>query len=138
MSQAQVVGSIAKWVVGIDSAARMPELIARAFRVAMQGRPGPVVVSRPEDVLVEMAEVDDAPRVEPADTAPSESDMAKLGALLRDATWAVTMVGGSRWNAEAGRSVAEFAARAGIPVAASFSRASRFPDDHPTPSLIHS
>ncbi len=127
----QVFGSIAKWVVEIDSAARMPELVARAFRVAMQGRPGPVVVSLPEDVLTEMAEVDDAPRVEPADTAPSEADMAKLGALLREAKRPFMMVGGSRWSAEACKSVADFAARAGIPVAASFRRASLFPADHP-------
>jgi acetolactate synthase-1/2/3 large subunit len=127
----QVFGSIAKWVVEIDSAARMPELIARAFRVAMQGRPGPVVVSLPEDVLVEMADVDDAPRVEPADTAPADADMAKLGALLRDAKRPFMMVGGSRWTAEACQSIADFAARAGIPVAASFRRASLFPADHP-------
>lgn len=127
----QVFGSIAKWVVEIDSAARMPELVARAFRVAMQGRPGPVVVSLPEDVLTEMAEVDDAPRVEPADTAPSDADMAKLGALLREAKRPFMMVGGSRWSAEAVKSVADFAARAGIPVAASFRRASLFPADHP-------
>jgi acetolactate synthase-1/2/3 large subunit len=127
----QVFGSIAKWVVEIDSAARMPELIARAFRVAMQGRPGPVVVSLPEDVLVEMAEVDDAPRVEPADTAPADADMAKLSALLREAKRPFMMVGGSRWSAETVKSVADFAARAGIPVAASFRRASLFPSDHP-------
>ena len=127
----QVFGSIAKWVVEIDSAARMPELIARAFRVAMQGRPGPVVVSLPEDVLVEMAEVDDAPRVEPADTAPADADLAKLGALLREARRPFMMVGGSRWTAEACQSVADFAARAGIPIAASFRRASLFPADHP-------
>ena len=61
---------MAKWVVEIDDAARIPELIARAFRVAMQGRPGPVVVSLPEDMLTDEAEVADAPRVEPAETWP--------------------------------------------------------------------
>src|ERR1700753_3929154 len=59
-------GSMAKWVVEIDSAERIPELVTRAFRVAMQGRPGPVVVALPEDVLMEEAEVADAARVEPA------------------------------------------------------------------------
>lgn len=78
-----VFGSIAKWVVEIDSAARIPELVARAFRVAMQGRPGPVVISLPEDILTEMADVADAPLVMPADTSPSEDDMAKLGEMLR-------------------------------------------------------
>ncbi len=76
-----VFGSIAKWVVEIDSAERIPELVARAFRVAMQGRPGPVVVSLPEDILTEMADVVDAPRVEPADTVPAEADMKALGEI---------------------------------------------------------
>ena len=56
----QFFGGMAKWVVEVDDPARFPELIARAFRVAMQGRPGPVVVALPEDVLVEKAEVTDA------------------------------------------------------------------------------
>ena len=126
-----VFGSIAKWVVEIDSAGRIPELVARAFRVAMQGRPGPVVVSLPEDVLTEIADVADAPRVEPADTAPADADMTRLGELVREAKRPLMIVGGSRWNASACKSVAEFAERAGIPVAASFRRASLFPADHP-------
>src|SRR5438477_8566348 len=73
-----VFGSIAKWVVEIDRADRIPELVARAFRVAMQGRPGPVVVSLPEDILTEAADVADAPRVEPAETAPADADLARL------------------------------------------------------------
>jgi acetolactate synthase-1/2/3 large subunit len=59
----QFFGGMAKWVVEVDDPARFPELIARAFRVAMQGRPGPVVVALPEDVLVEEAEVADAARL---------------------------------------------------------------------------
>src|SRR3954462_14988302 len=55
----QLFGGMAKWVVEIDDAARIPELIARAFRVAMQGRPGPVVVALPEDMLVDQVEVTD-------------------------------------------------------------------------------
>lgn len=125
-----VFGSIAKWVVEIDRAERIPELVARAFRVAMQGRPGPVVVSLPEDILTEMADVADAPCVEPADTAPSDEDMKTLGEMVRASTKPFMIVGGSRWNAAACKSVAEFAARAGIPVAASFRRAQLFPADH--------
>src|ERR671934_431877 len=78
-------GSMAKWAVEIDRPDRIPELVARAFRVAMQGRPGPVVIALPEDVLTETADVDDAPRVEPADTSPSDADMATLSAMLREA-----------------------------------------------------
>jgi acetolactate synthase-1/2/3 large subunit len=126
-----VFGSIAKWVVEIDSAERIPELVARAFRVAMQGRPGPVVVSLPEDILTEMSDVADAPRVEPADTAPSDADMKALGEMVKAAKKSFMIVGGSRWTAAACKSVADFAARAGIPVAASFRRAQLFPSDHP-------
>ena len=126
-----VFGSIAKWVVEIDSAARIPEMVARAFRVAMQGRPGPVVVSLPEDILTEMSDATDARRVEPADTAPSDADMAKLAGLLKTAKKPFMIVGGSRWSAEACAQVADFAARAGIPVGASFRRAQLFPADHP-------
>ena len=71
-------GALAKWVVEIDDAARIPEIIARAFRVAMQGRPGPVVIALPEDMLDEVAEVADAPRVDPVETAPAPADIDRL------------------------------------------------------------
>ncbi|MBV8473747.1 MAG: thiamine pyrophosphate-binding protein, partial [Hyphomicrobiales bacterium] len=59
-------GSTAKWATEIDDPARIPEIVQRAFHVAMQGRPGPVAIALPEDVLTEMAGVADAMRVEPA------------------------------------------------------------------------
>src|SRR6516162_7324425 len=61
-----VFGTMAKWAVEIDRPDRIPELVARAFRVALQGRPGPVVISLPENMLTETAAVADAPKVEPA------------------------------------------------------------------------
>src|SRR5919112_1513575 len=81
----QLFGGMAKWVVEIDDAARIPELTARAFRVAMQGRPGPVVVALPEDMLVAQVEFADVPRVEPADTWPNPAEMARLRTLLEQA-----------------------------------------------------
>ena len=81
----QFFGGMAKWVVEVDDAARFPELIARAFRVAMQGRPGPVVVSLPEDMLTDEVEVGDAPRVEPAEIWPAPAQMAELQRLLEEA-----------------------------------------------------
>ncbi len=65
-----VFGTMAKWAVEIDRPDRIPELVARAFRVALQGRPGPVVISLPENMLTETAAVADAPKVEPAATWP--------------------------------------------------------------------
>lgn len=126
-----VFGSIAKWVVEIDQPDRIPELIARAFRVAMQGRPGPVVIALPEDMLVETAEVADAAYVEPAAPYPTPSDMARLADLLREAERPLVILGGSRWTPEATQQLADFAARCALPIATSFRRADKFPSDHP-------
>jgi len=124
-------GSIAKWVVEIDSAARVPELIARAFRVAMQGRPGPVVVALPEDMLVETACVADAPRVEPALAWPAPHDMARLAELLNSARQPIAILGGSGWDDAACAAFATFAEKAQLPVATSFRRAALFDAYHP-------
>src|SRR3954453_2247630 len=90
-------GSIAKWVVEIDDAARFPELIARAFRVAMQGRPGPVVVALPEDMLTDEAEVADAPRVEPVEISPGAGQIERLRTMIEAAERPLVIAGGTRW-----------------------------------------
>ena len=125
-----VFGQLAKWAVEVDDPARLPELVARAFRVAMQGRPGPVVVALPEDVLSGEASVADAPRVEPVETSPAAADMARLAELIGAAERPLAIVGGSRWSAGAVASFVRFAERFGLPVAASFRRAGLFPADH--------
>lgn len=125
-----VFGTMAKWVVEIDDAARIPELVSRAFRVAMQGRPGPVVIALPEDMLVETAEVADAAYVEPAAPAPAPADMERLAGLLREAERPLVIIGGTRWTEQASAQLAEFAARCALPIATSFRRADRFPSDH--------
>ncbi len=127
----QTFGDLAKWAVEIDEAARIPEIVARAFRVAMQGRSGPVVVALPEDMLDDVAEVGDAPRVEPAQPAPSPADLDRLAALLADARAPMVLVGGSRWTAADCAALAAFAERFDLPVANSFRRAGLFPADHP-------
>jgi acetolactate synthase-1/2/3 large subunit len=123
-------GSVAKWVVEIDRAERIPELIARAFRTAMQGRPGPVVISLPEDMLTEMRAVRDAPEVVPAKSWPAPTDMARLKDLLAQAHRPIVIVGGSGWNEMAYAALADFSERSGIPVTTSFRRTSLFPSDH--------
>ncbi|MBV7484006.1 thiamine pyrophosphate-binding protein [Bordetella sp. BOR01] len=124
-------GSIAKWVVEIDRADRIPELVARAYRVAMQGRPGPVVIALPEDMLVDTCAVADAPRVEPAQAWPAPADLQALQGLLAQARNPIAVLGGSGWDDAACQQFADFAQRAGLPVATSFRRASLFPADHP-------
>jgi acetolactate synthase I/II/III large subunit len=124
-------GSVAKWVVEIDEARRIPELVTRAFRVAMQGRPGPVVIALPEDVLTEEAAVADAPFVEPVTTWPGNADMMRLQALLWQAKRPLLIAGGSGWSDKATKSLARFAERFELPVGTSFRRQMLFPGDHP-------
>jgi len=124
-------GSMAKWVVEIDRAERIPELVTRAFRVAMQGRPGPVVIALPEDVLADIAAVADAPRVEPAQTWPGNADMMRLQSLLWAAKRPLLIAGGSGWSEKAAASLARFAERFNLPVATSFRRQMLFSADHP-------
>lgn len=124
-------GGMAKWVVEIDRADRIPELVARAYRVAMQGRPGPVVISLPEDMLVDTCEVADAPRVEPVQAWPAPADLHTLQDMLAQARQPIAVLGGSGWDETACRQFADFAQRAGLPVATSFRRAALFPADHP-------
>src|SRR3954471_157252 len=78
----QLLGGMAKCVAEIDDAARIPELIARAFRVAVQGRPGGVVVALPENMRVDRVGVVAVPGVNPADTWPNPAEMAQLHMLL--------------------------------------------------------
>ena len=75
-----------------------PELVARAFRVAMQGRPGPVVIALPEDMLTEMAAVADAPRVEPAETWPGHADMSRSATCCARPKRPFVILGGSGWT----------------------------------------
>ena len=117
-----VFGSICKWVTEIDDPARIPELVSRAFYAATGGRPGPVVIALPEDMLVERVAVPDAPPFEPVEIWPGQADMAKLQKLLWSAKQPVVLAGGSRWSEPARASLARFAERFDIPVATTFRR----------------
>ncbi|WP_076860528.1 thiamine pyrophosphate-binding protein [Bradyrhizobium mercantei] len=125
-----VFGTMAKWAVEIDRPDRVPELVARAFRIALQGRPGPVVISLPENMLTETAAVADAPKVEPAASWPAPADLERLGSMLAGAKAPIMVLGGSAWTAEAAKGIARFAERFDLPVATSFRRASLFDADH--------
>jgi acetolactate synthase-1/2/3 large subunit len=125
-----VFGTMAKWVVEIDDPARVPEFVARAVRLATQGRPGPVVITLPEDMLVEEAAVDDLAAFEPVEISPALSDMARLQKLLAAAERPLVIPGGSRWNEAAVASLVRFAERFDVPVAASFRRQMLFPNQH--------
>jgi acetolactate synthase-1/2/3 large subunit len=114
---------IAKWAARIDDAARIPEYVARAYATAISGRPGPVVLALPEDMLHESG-VEAAPRpfVHRPAQAPCPDALAALMALLADAAAPVALVGGAGWGRKAREYFAQFAERLGLPVATAFRR----------------
>jgi acetolactate synthase I/II/III large subunit len=124
-------GDIAKWVVEIDDAARIPELVTRAFAVATSGRPGPVIVSLPEDMLTSLAEAPDALPYTPVETSPGEAEMHKLAELLGNAKRPFVILGGSRWSAEAKSRLESAAETWALPVGVSFRRQMLFDHLHP-------
>jgi acetolactate synthase-1/2/3 large subunit len=126
-----VFGSIAKWATEIDDPARIPELVSRAFYTATSGRPGPVVMALPEDMLVERIAVPDAPAFEPIETWPGASHMSRLQELIWTAQRPIVLLGGSRWSTPACAAVARFAERFALPVATTFRRAHLFDPLHP-------
>jgi acetolactate synthase I/II/III large subunit len=124
-------GGMAKWVAEIDRASRIPEFVSRAFHVATSGRPGPVVLSLPEDVLFEVSEASFPHPWRQIETHPGTAEMGQLRSLLDTAKRPVAIVGGSRWTRDACRTFMAFAEREQIPVATSFRRQSLFSADHP-------
>ncbi|MDB5734251.1 MAG: hypothetical protein JWN16_888 [Alphaproteobacteria bacterium] len=124
-------GGMAKWVTEINEPDRMGEMVGRAFATALAGRPGPVVLSLPHDVLPMPSKSPDAPLVEAVETAPAPADMAALETLLAASEKPFLILGGSRWSAEALAQMARFAESFGIPVATSFRRQHHFDPLHP-------
>src|SRR5216684_3089830 len=126
-----VFGTIAKWATEIDDPARIPELISRAFYTATSGRPGPVVIALPEDMLVEQVAVADAPAFAPVETWPGQNDMSRLQKLLWAAARPMVLAGGSRWSEPAAAALQRFAERFALPVATTFRRAHVMDALHP-------
>src|SRR5207302_6934318 len=126
-----VFGSIAKWATEIDEAGRIPELVSRAFYTATSGRPGPVVIALPEDMLIDRVTVADAPAFEPVETSPGEAAMGRLQKLLHAAQRPIVLAGGSRWSEAASAALIRFAERFALPVATTFRRAQIFDQLHP-------
>jgi len=126
-----VFGSMTKWATEIDDPARIPEIVSRAFYTAANGRPGPVMVSLPEDMLTERVAVNDAPPFAPIETSPGAPEMAKLAQLLGAARSPILILGGSRWSQVASDSVARFAQKYALPVCTTFRRLHLFDALHP-------
>src|SRR5688500_12684923 len=122
---------LAKWVAEIQSADRVPEYVARAFRTALQGRPGPVVLVLPEDMLTTPTAAAVLPRVEPVRAWPAPGGLRDLRALLLQAKAPLLIAGGSGWDAEAASALQRFAENWQLPVACGWRFQDTFDNRHP-------
>ena len=122
---------LAKWVAEIDNIERLPEYISKAFNIALSGRPGPVVLSLPEDTLFAKADIPDAPKVNPSKQMVSEEDVNEVIDKLKLAKNPFIIVGGSGWSSEAAENLGKFAKSMGIPVGTSFRCQDYLDNRHP-------
>jgi acetolactate synthase-1/2/3 large subunit len=118
----RMFGGIAKWVVEAERAEDVPEIVSRAFHTALSGRPGPVVIALPEDVLADEAEVADAIPRPPDRPAPAGPDVERVRELLAGAERPLVIVGGGAWSAQAAADLRVWAEASAVPVLASFRR----------------
>jgi acetolactate synthase-1/2/3 large subunit len=122
---------MAKWVGEVQSADRVPEYLARAFHTAMQGRPGPVVLVLPEDMLSALTSAPVLPRVEPAHAWPAPGALREVRSLLLAAERPFLIAGGGGWDAEACRALQRFAENWQLPVGNAFRFQDTFDNRHP-------
>lgn len=124
-------GPITKWAVEVKDAERMPEIMERAFRVSQSGRPGPVVISLPEDVLPKNAEMKFRATFHKPQPAPSQHEIKEVEKLLQVAKRPLLIVGGGIKSSQAESDIVKFAETFSLPVFVAFRRHDTFPHDHP-------
>jgi len=126
----QTFGDLAKWVEEIDDASRIPEIVAHAYHIAMSGRPGPVVLALPEDMLRDTVDVEPCTYIEVAEPAPTPNTASKFGELLANAKSPIIIAGGSRWSEKAVSELQAFSEKHDVPVGCSFRRQQLFDHTH--------
>ena len=127
----RMFGPMAKWVAQIDRAERIPEFLSRAFHVAVSGRPGPVVLALPEDMLLSRVMVEDAPRYARVKAHPGNDDVVQLRSMLAAAAKPLVILGGGDWNATACADIRRFIEANNLPAACSFRRQDLLDNRHP-------
>lgn len=116
----RMFGQMAKWVAQIEDPARLQEYISRAYRVALSGRPGPVVLALPEDMLYDQITPPPAPkRAEPPRFQPDPHGLSEMRGLLAEAKRPLVIIGGGGWTLRARAALERFAEAQNLPVAAS-------------------
>lgn len=127
----RMYGQMAKWVAQIDRAERIPEYLARAFQVATSGRPGPVVLALPEDMLVSLVETADTRAFQPVQASPSQQQMQELRSMLAEARRPLLLLGGATWTPQACSDLKRFAEANHLPVACAFRFQDLLDNNHP-------
>lgn len=122
---------LAKWVAEVQDADRLPEYVSRAFHTALQGRPGPVVLALPEDMLQRMTAAPVLPRVAPALAWPAPEALRELRRMLASSRRPVVIAGGGGWTADSARALQRFAEQWQLPVACGFRFQDVFDNRHP-------
>lgn len=131
MDYRRMFGQMSKWVVEIEDAARIPELISQAFHRAVNGRPGPVVVALPEDMLTDEVMVADVPAFKRVEAHAGDQHLVALRSLLDGAQRPMVVAGGGGWTQQAVDDLRAFSEAFGLPVAASFRCQDLFDNTHP-------
>jgi acetolactate synthase-1/2/3 large subunit len=126
-----VFGSMTKWAAQVEHGERLPEMLSRAFHVAASGRPGPVLLALPEDLLYEEVTVADTLPYQPTQAHPGVRDLATLRSMLASARKPFVLLGGGGWNAEACADIRAFAERFELPVGTGFRRQDLFDNTLP-------
>ncbi|MDJ0779100.1 MAG: thiamine pyrophosphate-binding protein [Gammaproteobacteria bacterium] len=127
----RMFGQVTKWTAQIEDADRVPEYVNRAFSVATGGRPGPVALALPEDMLTDSSEAADAGAWQPLQTSPSQADIATAMEMLNAAERPLIIIGGSGWSDATRERLQAFAAAHQLPVVNSFRCQDYFDNDHP-------
>ena len=127
----RMFGQVAKWVAQIEDASRIPEYLNRAFATATSGRPGPVVLALPEDMLTDVTEVADAKPWKQLAIHPSKEDVDKTVKSLSSANKPVIIIGGSGWSESTRLYLQNFVEQSAIPVVNSFRCQDYFDNEHP-------
>ena len=126
----RMFSQVAKWVAQIDDADRIPEYMNRAFSIATSGRPGPVVLALPEDMLCDMTDARDANVTPLVRTSPSTADITRVEEILSESTRPLVLVGGSGWSKETQLQLQDIAATNLLPVVNSFRCQDFFDNEH--------
>lgn len=122
---------ISKWAVEVKDPERIPEIMERAFRVSQSGRPGPVVISLPEDVLPKKAEMKFRATFHKARPAPSKHEVNEVEKMVQTANRPLLIVGGGIKSSQAESEIVKFAETFSLPVFVAFRRHDTFPHNHP-------